>query len=406
MPGRAKTQISAGPLAIAACSLATFFSGAFIFGYPGLMAPYWQHALGATAAETGCVLTVVVFTLGLLMSVGGVFHARRSTRATFLVGTAALIAGMLILNLTQSMGGVYAWAITTGVACSFLYGPALTVAQHWYPRNRGLVCGIVNLIFGLSGALTVPLMHAIFDAVGYHALNWVLMGCIILLNVPLTLIVRMPSVPATAPSDDDATLARDAQSRVVERPLTPLQAVRTRRFWLVWGSWCTMGAAGVSMIALAHPVGVHTGVSGVLILTVFNLANGFSRIIVGPLSDRVSPAVIAAVTYVAAGAAYAILPYVRSAVMVSLVAALVGTAFGTLFTVTAPLGAQLFGLRHFGVIFGLIFTGYGIVGGIAGPLASSALLDASGSVHPVGVYLAVCAVVGAACVWAAGRKRV
>ena len=82
-----------------------------------------------------------------------------------------------------------------------------------------------------------------------------------------------------------------------------------------------------------------------------------------------------------------------------------GFAFGTLFAITAPLGTDLFGLKYFGLIFGLIFTAYGFVGGLVGPLLSSTVLDMTGSYLVVFAYLAVFCLLAACFIMRAGRKR-
>ena len=58
-----------------------------------------------------------------------------------------------------------------------------------------------------------------------------------------------------------------------------------------------------------------------------------------------------------------------------ILAAVIGFAFGTLFAVSAPLATDCFGLKHFGAIFGLVFTAYGFVSGVLGPSLSGYLLD-------------------------------
>jgi OFA family oxalate/formate antiporter-like MFS transporter len=65
----------------------------------------------------------------------------------------------------------------------------------------------------------------------------------------------------------------------------------------------------------------------------------------------------------------------------------IGFAFGTLFSVSAPLVSDYFGLEHFGVIFGLIFTAYGFLAGLLGPSLSGYLLDLWGNYGYVFYYL-------------------
>jgi OFA family oxalate/formate antiporter-like MFS transporter len=152
-----------------------------------------------------------------------------------------------------------------------------------------------------------------------------------------------------------------------------------------------MGAAGIAMVTLAVPYGISRGQgagSAVMILTAFNLSSGLSRLIMGFFSDKFSRTGGMSLTFLAAGSAYLLLPYVTGLVVILIPAAVIGYAFGTLFAVSAPLAVDCFGLKHFGAIFGLVFTAYGFLAGPLGPSLSGYLLDATGSdFSPVFSYL-------------------
>ena len=59
--------------------------------------------------------------------------------------------------------------------------------------------------------------------------------------------------------------------------------------------------------------------------------------------------------------------------------ACIGYSLGTLFAISGPLVSDLFGLKYFGMIFGLIFTSYGFIGGLVGPLLASVVLNTTHS---------------------------
>ena len=143
-------------------------------------------------------------------------------------------------------------------------------------------------------------------------------------------------------------------------------------------------------------------VSGVALLTAFNLTNGLSRIVAGALSDRIGREVLGAGSFFLAAASYLALPHTQDPVALAVLCAVIGFAFGTLFAITAPLGTDLFGLKHFGLIFGLIFTAYGFVGGLVGPLLSSAVLGAFTPARgALGAYSVVFTYLGVFCMLAA-----
>jgi len=149
------------------------------------------------------------------------------------------------------------------------------------------------------------------------------------------------------------------------------------------------------MVTLAAPLAAAKGLAlagGVAVLTAFNAANGASRLAAGLLSDRMGRRPALAAASVLAGAAYLALPAAQGTAATAALAVAIGTAFGTLFSVSAPLVVECFGPAHFGTVFGLVFTAYGFVSGALGPWLSGHLLDRSG-----GDPAAACAYLGGCC---------
>jgi OFA family oxalate/formate antiporter-like MFS transporter len=175
--------------------------------------------------------------------------------------------------------------------------------------------------------------------------------------------------------------------------LTVAESIRTRSFWFLWLTWALMGAAGIAMVTLSTAFGLSRGFamkSAVLILTVFNITNGLSRITTGYFSDIMGRNTTMSVAFFAAGCSYFALPYLNGLGASAVLAAVIGFAFGTLFAVSAPLAVDCFGLEHFGAIFGLVFTAYGFVSGAIGPSLGGYILDVSdGNFVIVFTYLGV-----------------
>ena len=147
------------------------------------------------------------------------------------------------------------------------------------------------------------------------------------------------------------------------------------------------------MVTLSVAFGLSRGFSfaeAVLILTCFNLSNGLSRIIAGYLSDLAGRRILMSITFLAASAAYFSISCASGLMELCILAIIVGFAFGTLFACSAPLASDCFGLKHFGAIFGLVFTAYGFVSGIIGPSLGGYVVDLTdGKYSVVFTYLGV-----------------
>jgi OFA family oxalate/formate antiporter-like MFS transporter len=376
-----------GTLAVIGSAGAIFWPGAFIFGYPGVMGSFWQQQFGVGRGEIGNTLFFVLAAVGLFMFFVGRWQERWGTRKLVTIG--ALLCGLntFLIAYADRLWLLYLWAFLNGAASSFIYIPGLTTVQRWFPERRGLVSGLVNLVFGLSAAVMAPIFGQLLDRLGYQTMNLALGGAALLLGLTAAQFTEMP----VARGQIAAGQTGPAPPPPALKGLSVAQALRSSSFWFLWLTWALMGAAGIAMVTLAVPYGISRGQgagSAVMILTAFNLSSGLSRLIMGFFSDKFSRTGGMSLTFLAAGSAYLLLPYVTGLVVILIPAAVIGYAFGTLFAVSAPLAVDCFGLKHFGAIFGLVFTAYGFLAGPLGPSLSGYLLDATGSdFSPVFSYL-------------------
>lgn len=384
-----------GVLAVIGSAGAIFWPGAFIFGYPGVMGPVWQQKFGVGQGAIGNTLFFVLAAVGCLMFFVGRWQERWGTRKLITIG--ALLCGLntFLIAYADRLWLLYLWAFLNGAASCFILIPGLTTVQRWFPARRGLVSGIVNLIFGLSAAVMAPLFGILLQSLGYVSMNLLLGWTALVLGLAFAQVTEVPE-RVEKPTEKEGGVP--PQSIPSTGPAVSVrECLQSRSFWYLWLTWALMGAAGIAMVFLAVPYGLSRGfgpASAVMILTAFNLTSGVSRLVMGYLSDKISRTAGMSVTFLAAAGAYLLLPYVSGLGTAALLAAVIGFAFGTLFSVSAPLTVDCFGLRHFGTIFGLVFTAYGFVAGLLGPSLSGYLLDSNGgNFSPVFIYLGVSALI-------------
>ncbi len=361
-----------GICAVIGSCASIFWVGAFIFGFPGVMAIRWQEAFQAGRGAIGTTLFFVLGAVGLFMFFVGRWQERFGTRRMIRLGVVLCGLDIFYVAFAGNLYMLYSWAFVMGLASCFIYVPALTAVQRWFQAKRGLVSGIVNLTFGISGAVMAPVFGWMLNSMGYVAMNLILGAVALMVGL---VAARYTDVPETG-------LVAQAPATAGPIPigsgLTVRESVRTPSFWFLWLTWALQGAAGIAMVTLSTHFGRSLGLSlesAVVILTAFNLTNGLSRLAMGYLSDHVGRTKAMSVTFLAAGVAYLLLPHSGDLAAAAVLAAVIGFAFGTLFAVSAPLVIDCFGMRHFGAIFGLTFTAYGFVAAPLGPSLSGYLLD-------------------------------
>jgi OFA family oxalate/formate antiporter-like MFS transporter len=368
-----------GTLAVIGSAAAIFWPGAFIFGYPGVMGPLWQQKFGVGRGEIGNTLFFVLAAVGIFMFLVGRWQERWGPRRLILWGAVLFGGNQFLIAFADRLWLVYLWAFLNGATASFIYIPGLTVVQRWFPERRGLVSGIVNLVYGLSAAIMSPIFGYLQVTLGYQAMNLLLASTALVTGTLAAL-----AIADTEQAPGPVTISAGPSATIPE-------SLRSASFWFLWCTWALQGAAGIALVTLAVPFGLaRLSAPGpaVLILTAFNLTNGFSRLIMGYFSDKIGRTGGMSLTFLAAGIAYLLLPRVSDLAAILALAAVIGFAFGTLFAVSAPLAVDCFGITHFGAIYGLVFTAYGFLAGAIGPSLSGYLLDyTGGNFSPVFTYL-------------------
>jgi OFA family oxalate/formate antiporter-like MFS transporter len=357
------------PFILIACACAVFWPGAFIFGFPGVMSQHWRMAFGVSDSEVGRTIFFVLIGATCFMYLCGRWQEKFGPGKLVAFGSILCGSSVIWLGRIESMTSVHVWGFLIGVSSAFVYVPALTVVQHWYPEKRGLVSGFLNMAFGLSAAILSPVIPPFLFHWGYEAVNLVLGCSAFCVGLVASFYIRFPATQIASPT---------IKKKIAPAGRSVVEALKSREFWCLWLTWALAGAAGASMLVLATKFGLARGLSlsqAVVLLTGFNLTNGCGRLISGFLSDRFGRSRTMAFSFTAAAVAYLSMAHLEGIWLWTILAAVIGFAFGTLFAVTAPLAGDCFGLVNFGAIFGLIFTAYGFFSGPLGPWLSGYILD-------------------------------
>ena len=129
----------------------------------------------------------------------GMWQERYGTRTMIIIGITGCSLSVIVAGLATSLTWIYAWAFLTGMFSSFVYIPVLTVVQRWYPQKRGLVSGIVSLVFGMSAAVMGPVFCHMLKITGYTPMTVIVANLALFREVlsALTLSALISLVPGS-----------------------------------------------------------------------------------------------------------------------------------------------------------------------------------------------------------------
>ena len=185
---------------------------------------------------------------------------------------------------------------------------------------------------------------------------------------------------------------------------TPLEVLRTPQFYLLWFMYACGAGAGLMIIGkLAAIAQQQAGLAlGFVLVAVLAIGNGAGRIAAGMLSDKIGRKPTLFIAFVSQAVLIFLMSraaadnFLGNAVVLSLLSALIGANYGANLAIFPSITKDFYGLKNFGVNYGLVFTSWGC-GGFALAFAAGKVYDAY-QTFAVAFYGSIVLLIAAACV--------
>jgi len=289
--------------------------------------------------------------------------------------------GMILASRGNSYWNyMLGFGVLAGTGIGFGYASATPPAVKWFPAARtGMIAGIVVSGFGLASVYAAPLTNwLVKQEGGVPGAMFTLGIAFLLVVVALAQLLRTPPkgyVPAGTIPPTPGAIAK-------KEDFSPMEMLRTPQFYLLWFMYACGAGAGLMIIAkLAVIADKQAGVAlGFMLVASLAVGNGAGRIIAGMLSDRLGrkPTLIGCLLFQAVlmivltlatkGSMLSAIP------VMAVLSALMGANYGANLALYPSVTKDFYGLKNFGVNYGLVFTSWGL-GGFALSLVAGKLYD-------------------------------
>ena len=329
---------------------------------------------GWSSAQLGACFTVMLASFCLGGVFGGAVANRRGVRVSIPIGGILGCIGFVLCMFLQAhlIWLLFVSFAISGIGVGFVYNGVISAVVPRFPDKKGLASGVLLMGFGASSLVLGGLASRLIASPGFGwHLTYILTGA-------LLLAAAFIGLPFVLPPRVD----RDTHAAASARGLTPRQMLRTKRFWLLFGSAVIGTGFGSGLIAHASYIFVEGGASesvAALAVGLVSVMNGLGRIVFGMLNDRCGfriSLLADAVLYIAAGL-IAALVLGSSAVVLVVVMMLIGACYGAVPTISASLAEEFFGPAHYGRNLGIVNLSI-LVGSFAST-AAGAIQTSTGS---------------------------
>jgi MFS family permease len=344
-----------------------------------------QSAFGwSRSAIEGALICLTVG--GVLMSpIIGTLTDRFGVRRVALASQLGLCLGYLGLTLTDGSLPAYytGWTVLSILGAGTSPIVWTKAVANWFEQNLGFALGLTLCGTGIIAVIGPAIIGGLIAAYGWRAGFVALAAAQLLIGWPLTaalLKTHDQSAATSAPAPlEGATIA---------------EATHSTRFWRMLAAFVliafTIGGVIVNLPAMLADRGVSPA-HAAHALTMLGFAIIAGRLTIGWLLDRL-PARLVAPAFILLPSISCILLARNSAIILAIL--LIGLATGAEVDLLAYFVRRIFGMLHYGKLYGWVLAAFGAAVGI-GPAFAGWIRDQTGTYDTVLDIFALMAVVAA-----------
>jgi len=330
---------------------------------------------GWTQSDKSLPYAMACLIFSLVMVPAGRMQDRISPRFVATIGGILVGAGMIIASFTTSpFGYMLGFGILTGAGIGFGYASATPPAVKWFsPARTGLIAGLVVSGFGLASAYAAPLSEFLIKSVGVGSTVLILGIAFLVVLCGLAQILKPPPegyVPA------GVSIKKPTGPQRKEEYL-PREMLKTWQFFSIWFMYACGAGAGLMIISVVKKIVAAEVGDAMAVAAVVGLAigNGGGRVVAGVVSDKLGRKATLFIFFVFQAFLLFLLTrahgdsVLASAPVLIILTALIGANYGSNLALFPSITKDYFGIKNFGVNYGLVFTAWGVGGFMLAKLA-------------------------------------
>jgi len=373
----------------------------------------WNNADKALPYAVACIVfAFAMVPAGKLQDVIGPRWV--ATIGGILTGAGCIIAGFSGSSLA---GFVIGFGIFAGIGIGFGYASATPPAVKWFPPQKtGMIAGLVVAGFGLASVYIAPLgtwmlsffakaTGAIDTATGKEIIEKGVSGTMITFGIGFLIIVTVLSQLLKNPPAgfSAAPAAKTGGNSKPHVEMTWKQMMSGTQFYILWLMYFIGASAGLTFISVAQDLGKRSlGELAFIAVAILAVGNAGGRIIAGMISDKIGRQWTLFICFLFQAAVIACLYYMQAGggwMLIMLIVLFIGANYGANLAIFPAVTKDYFGLKSYGLNYGIVFTAWG-VGGLDMPRVNGMILDKAGSNGLTFVIIICMLVVGAALTFA------
>jgi MFS family permease len=373
----------------------TLLTAAGVRAAPGVLIKPLEADFGWGPASISLAVAVSILAFGLGGPLGGGLVDRFGPRTVMLAGLGLIALGLAPLVVMTDLWQLYIfWGIVTGLGTGAV-GNVLgaTVAHRWFRARRGVIIGLFAAASSMGQLIFLPALMGMTITFGWRSAILLLLIASVVVLAPIGLLMRDRPEGLGLRPYGQGVAPQTATEQAEESRRTPIrEALRTRDFWLLAGSfficgYTSNGLIGTHLIphAVEHGFTEVTAASAVALMGTMNVIGTLAS---GWLSDRFDNRKLLAAYYGFRALSLVALPFILEVPQLFLFAIVYGLDWIATVPPTANLTARIYGRASLGTLYGWIFFSH-MVGAAIAAYIGGFFREALGDYHLVFISAAL-----------------
>lgn len=353
----------------------TMFLGVGVGQSFGIFVSIWQTEFNTTVSAISIAASIGTFIAGLGGLILGWTIDRIGGRKVLAVSVFLLGTGCLLIS---RINNVFMLIPFFGILMSFANGglsggPPGVIASHWFQKYRGTATSIIASGGAAGGLLFVPFMSYLTVFTNWR-FSWLIIGAFILfVGTPLIYFVirdRPENLNLTQDGEDNFSAPKH-QVKIDHGPLFPQKWVDPFKSFPMWQLSISYLVCGITTSSIAvHYVrwAISEDISPGTAALAFGLLSGinaFGVIIIGRLSDKIPRRILLGCVYLTRCLAFLLLVFFKGPTALWTFSVIGGASWLATVPLTSSLTADIYSVKHLGILLGTVNLWHAIGGAIA-----------------------------------------
>ena len=373
----------------------------------GVFVSNWEEEWGVTTGDISIAAAIGWIINGFSQPVLGRIVDKYGGKVVVVISTFVVGVSYLLLSLIDS---VIMLAVLFGGVISFFAGgvsPGTSgaVITRWFQRKRGMAMSVVTAGGSLGGLVMVPFLAQLMLATSWQT-TWVVSGIIVLvLGLPASILILRNSPDDMGLLPDGEVPAKGSRASAEQRlraqammrggPLGAERWTEAFRSWPMWQLSIGYFVCGITTASIStHFVrwAISEDISQANAAWAFGILMGINAggvVLIGLLSDILQRHFLLAGVYLIRGVAFTTLVIFPGETAMWAFAFIGGVSWLATVPLTTGLTADVYGVKHVGMLGGLINFSHQMGGGAA-VLLFGLTFDRWGTYDPAFIGGAIC----------------